>query len=120
MQNKKTMRFVLLISGILLLGGIAHQFLPWYALVIAAFLLGLVARVGVRQSFLAGFAAGFLLWGVYAGYLNYLNDGLLGGRVGQLMGGMSPAMMVGLTGLLGGLLAGMGALSGNLGRTLFN
>lgn len=102
--------------GTVLLGATAHQFLPWYAIVIVAFLLGLLVELGGRRSFVAGFAGGFLLWGVYVVYLNYYNDGLLAGRIGELMGGLSPVLLVFITASLGGLLAGMGALTGSLGR----
>ena len=112
------MRTVLLLFGILVIGGLAHPFLPWYAIVIVAFLLGLLVQAGSLSSFGAGFAGGFLLWGIYAGYLNHHNAGLLAGKMGQLMGGLSPLLMVLLTAFLGGLLAGMGALSGNLGRAV--
>ena len=114
------MRFVFLVSGIFLVGWIAHLILPWYAILLIAFPFGILISVREWQSFLAGFLAGFMLWGINAGYMNLQNDGLLAGRMGELMGGMGPAWMVALTALLGGLLAGMGSLCGNLGRAVFN
>lgn len=112
------MRLVSFILAVAVAGWIGHQFMPWYAVVVAAALAGLVFRQGAGMSFLAGFIGAFLLWGVYAAYLNNANDGLLADRVGRLFGGLSPALLVVVTAVLGGLFGGLGAMLGGLGREL--
>jgi hypothetical protein len=110
------MRFLLLTALTLLLAFVAHQWLPWYAVALAAALAAWLMKAPAPLSFLAGFLAAALLWGVSAGWINHGNEGLLAERVGRLFGGLSPAAMVGLSALLGGLTGGLGALTGSLAR----
>ena len=110
------MRFLILTIIILVSAAILQLLLPWWSLVIIAglwaYLMPLLPRY---QSFLAGFLAGFLLWGGYAWYLSSINDGLLADRVGLLLGGMPGMALPILSGFFAALLAGLGALSGRLG-----
>lgn len=114
------MRFGLLILSIVVVGGVVQSFLPWWSLVVVAFAGGalLPLRTGA-QSLGAGFLAGFLLWGLYAFYLNSLNEGLLAARIGTLLGGIPAGFLPWLSGIFAGIFAGLGALTGRLGRTLY-
>lgn len=109
-------RFTAAAGALLVLALIGQWWLPWYALVAAALLVGALFRLGAGGSFAAGFLAGFLLWGGYAWYLDNRNGGLLSARMGELFGGLPGAALLAATALLGGLLAGLGALAGSLGR----
>jgi hypothetical protein len=109
------MRFILFILIILAASWVAHLFLPWWIPVVVAAVVALFFRQGAARSFTGGFVALLLLWGVYAWYLNSANDGLLAARIGELFGGLSPAMLVATTALVGGLFGGLGALTGALG-----
>ena len=112
------MKVFLLIISIILGAWIAHQFLPWYAVVLVAALLGGLFNVKPGLSFFSGFLGGFLLWGAYALYLNSANAGILATRMGWLLGGLGDLAIVLATGLLGAALAGLGALTGALGRQM--
>lgn len=110
------MRFALLVLCTIVVAFLAHQIMPWYALVLSALLMGMAFGVAPGKSFVAGFLAGILLWGGYAWYLDMLNEGLLSGRMGQLFGGLSGGVMVLITAVLAGLFGGIGSLTGAVGR----
>lgn len=114
------MRFGLLVLSILVVGAGVQSFFPWWSLVLIAFLGGalLPLRSGAL-SFGAGFLAGFLLWGLYAFYLSTLNEGILAARIGTLLGGLPAALMPWVSGLFGAIFAGLGALTGRLGRGFY-
>lgn len=110
------MRFLFLSLSILLTAALVQVFLPWYSLPLVALGLGWLFRLDAGKSFLAGFLAGFFLWGAYAWFLNDLNDGILAARIGQLFGGLSAAVMVLVTAAFAGMFGGLGALTGAVGR----
>lgn len=106
------MRTILQILLILLLARLLSFFLPWWSLAPAAFIIGLLLARKSGGAFLAGFLGIFLLWGAYAYLYNLENDGLLAGKMGELLGGLSPLLMILVTAVLGGLLGGLASLSG--------
>ena len=124
------MKFVLRILLIAALSYPAGYYLPWWTVAIVAFGVGLLMserrrrRVFTRKqappprSFLAGFLAMGLLWGGLALYAHLQNEGLLTSRMLPILfagqENPSPALLMGLVGLMGGLIGGMGALTGNL------
>lgn len=102
-----------------ILGIVFHQFLDWYAIALAGLVFGVLAPVqSVGQAFAYGLLAGVLVWGVYSGFLNWQNEGLLAGRLGAAIGGLGPLGMVVVTALLGGIYGALGAITGYLGRQL--
>ena len=106
--------FFLLIIG----GGLLQAVAPWFALGLLAALVGYGFRQTVSQAFITGFLAGFFLWAGYAGYLHFLNEGILGDRMGKLFGGIDGWALVAVTGILGGILAGVGCWTGQALRQL--
>ena len=96
-------------------------FFPWWALVGVAFIVGLFYLYRHSfSSFLAGFLAGGLLWSGYALYLNWLNMGVLAGRMGDLFQGIESTGILIATALIAGIMCGLGALTGSLlRRTIF-
>lgn len=104
---------------VLIVGFVAHLFLPWWIIVIVTGLVAFYFSGSPVVSFWGGFAAGTLLWTCYAGYLNAANQGVLAEKIGQLFMGMSSFQLICISGLLGGLLGGFGALTGSLGKQLF-
>ncbi len=110
------MRFFLTFLSIVLLGSVAGPFLPWWSLAAVAVLSGLWSGLRPLGAFAAGFMAGLLLWGGYAGWIDALNTGILSERMGELFGGLGSTQLVLITALAGGLTAALGALTGALGR----
>ncbi len=108
-----------LISTILIaaLSFLSQQFLPWWSLVIIAFIIGWLMGLKGWASFLSGFLAIFLLWGIYAFVLNQGNEGILATRMANLLPlSGNPILLILVTAAIGGLVGGLGAATGSLGR----
>lgn len=114
------MRPVLFLIFTIITGFIAQQFLPWWIIAVMAAILSFIFDLKIGISFWAGFAAAALLWGGYAGYLNFQNEGILAERIGKLLGGLNGILLVLVTSLIGGIFGGLGALTGSLARKLTN
>ena len=66
-----------------------------------------------------GMLAGSTLWGMYAGWLNSANAGILATKMGGLFPvKVTSANFIQITTLMGGLLGGLGAMTGSLLRGL--
>lgn len=101
--------------GVLLCGGlsfIATLFLPWWTIVIICALVALILKFKIKSAFLTGFLGIFLLWLVQSFLLNSQNDGLLAAKVGQVLQGLQPILLMIITGLIGGIFGGLGAQIG--------
>jgi len=118
---KVTLRFLLEIGLIAVLGWIAHLFLSWWSVVVVAAGVGLFFRYRYSAfSFLAGFIGVGLLWGL-ALFFFTRGDGstILLGRINELFGDVGTTTLAWGTISLGSLLGGLGALTGTLGRKVF-
>lgn len=113
------MKFSIQTILILCLGFVAHQFLPFWALALVAFVTGLFFQYkNSGTSFLAGFIGGSLLWGGMAYFANAGNMGILSSQLGELFT-VSGATLGWATGALGGIVAGLGAMTGTLAKNIF-
>ena len=112
--NMKSIYFLL---GLIVLGFLLQQFLPWWILAPLAAILAWLLKLTPRQSFLASLVGGVLLWG---GYALYLDNGILSSRLGRMMGDISPIILFLLPSLIGGLIAAMGGVTGSLGRIVLS
>ncbi|MBK9338651.1 MAG: hypothetical protein IPM98_19815 [Lewinellaceae bacterium] len=110
---------LLVVVFILAAGQLCHFGLPWWGLAPVSAVAGWLFPQSAGRSFLAGFIAGFLLWAVTALFLDVPNEGILSTRIGALFMGISRGNVLLATGLQGGLVAGLGCLSGRLGRVAF-
>ena len=112
------MKFILhifLIAGLSLLSA---TYLPWWGACIIAFLVSFVLQQKEGTSFLAGFIGVMLCWGISALMINLTNEGVLAGKMGALLGGLSAGLLVLVTAILGDLLGGLASWSGCLARSL--
>ena len=89
-------------------------FLPWWALIIPAFIFGIWLLERGIQAFFVGFLATGLAWFIQGVYIHFLNDAILSSRIAEMMGVGSPWLVLLLTFLIGGILGGLGALTGLL------
>jgi hypothetical protein len=112
------MKNLLYIVALILFGMGLQMALPWWSIILAAAVLALGFNLKAWPAFWGGFLAVALLWGSYAAYINVLNEGLLAGRMGELLGGLSAPLMVLVTALFGGIFGGLGGLLGSLARNL--
>ena len=102
---------------ILILSFASGYFLPWWVVVIAAFLAAFFIGKTSGMSFWSGFIAVFIGWAVLALFKSIPNDNILASRVVQLFPIPHHWMwLLLITALIGGLVGGMAALSGMLLR----
>ncbi len=108
------MKFLTSIILIAFLSVAACLYLPWWSIAVVAFIVAALIPQQPGKSFLSGFVALFLTWGLLAFYLSSNNAHLLAHKVSMLILKMdSPAVLIFATALIGALVAGFGALAGS-------
>ncbi len=104
---------------IVALGFLAGNFSPWWVIAIIAFIVGYFFPRTWATSFLYGFIAVSLLWGVYAATKNSDNGGIMSTSISQLFANaLSATQLLYFTGVIGGLVGGFAAASGSLFKNL--
>ena len=95
--------------------------LPWWSVMLAAFLAGAIVRLRNVSAFFVPFLAIALFWIVYAWALSSSNDFILANRISVLLPlkGNTYLLFL-LTGVVGGLSAGVAAVFGNQVRAVFS
>ena len=92
---------------------ILSQFLPWWSVMVAAFVSALFFSLKKAAVFVVPFLAIFLFWSVYAYVGASQNDFVLSKKVAELLPlGGSEYLLILVTGIVGGLAAGVAALLG--------
>jgi hypothetical protein len=97
---------------------ILQMILPWWSVAIAAFLVSVFFTQSRWQAFANGFIGIFVLWLVWSGTINYLNDGILSERLSELLMLPHSVLAIVATALIGGITGGFASLTGNLFRSL--
>ena len=108
-MTKKSINFIAttLIALVLL------QFLPWWSVMVAAFIASILFQLKKSAVFFIPFLAIALLWIVYAYLLSNANDFILANKIAVLLplrGNQYILILV--TGIIGGLAAGIAAIFG--------
>jgi hypothetical protein len=88
--------------------------LPWFAFTLPVIGLFYLIQTRPLASFLTGFLAVFLLYTIYAWWLDQANEAILSQRIGALFSGLSGMGLALISGVTGGLLGGFSALTGRL------
>ncbi|MEY4902939.1 MAG: hypothetical protein RLZZ292_754 [Bacteroidota bacterium] len=105
--------------AVLAAGFIAGYYLDWWTLAVVAAVVAIIRNMSPKESFAYGLLAGSTLWGMYAGWQNTANAGLLATKMGGLFPvKLTSANFIQVTTLMGGLLGGLGAMTGSLLRGL--
>jgi hypothetical protein len=99
---------------ILILTLLSSFLLPWWAIVIIAFLAALYAGKTSGRAFASGFGAVFIDWLILALFKTIPNDNILATRVAHLFQLPNWVFILITTAFIGGLVGGMAALSGVL------
>lgn len=108
------MKMIVSIALIALLSVAACLYLPWWVIAFVAFIVAALIPQQPSRSFLSGFTAIFLLWGLLSWYLSSNNEHILAHKISLLMLKMdSPALLIFITALIGSLVAGFAALAGS-------
>ena len=94
-------------------------YLDWWAIALAAFLVALVIPQKPWVSFLTGFMALALLWGIMAIWIDTNNGHILSHKMAALLPfGGSVFLLILSTALTGGLVAGFAALAASYLRSI--
>ncbi len=88
-------------------------FLPWWALLIPAFIFGAALFDKSFLAFITGLTAGFFAWGLQVIYIDIANQSILSTRMAELLGVGQSWIVILLTALVGGITGGMGTLLGS-------
>lgn len=108
-MNRALLNFI----ATILLAAILSQFLPWWSVMLAAYITALFLSLKGGAVFLVPFLAILLFWAVYAFWLGNANDFILSKKIAVLfpLGG-NAFLLILVTGFIGGLAAGIAALFG--------
>ena len=113
------MKTFLKILVIALLGWVLQLFLPWWNIMVAAFLVNAIIYSSGWTSFMSGFWAIFLLWSLAALSIDISSNSLLSEKIAQIFQLDNSILLVLVAALIGGLAGGFSALSGSLLRNIF-
>lgn len=107
---------IILIAGVCY---IAELFLPWWSVVICAFLVGLLMPTKGINDFLAGFMGVGLLWLIFAWMIDISTESILSEQIAPILSLNSGLALVAITGLVGGIVGGFACLAGSQLRRIF-
>ncbi|MFC4722949.1 hypothetical protein ACFO5O_11490 [Geojedonia litorea] len=100
---------------------ILSQFLPWWSIMVAAYVTALFVSLKRSAVFFVPFLAIALLWMVQAFWLSNANDFILAKKIAVLLPLQGSAfLLILVTGCIGGLAAGISALLGKQCAMLFD
>lgn len=108
------MKFIVSIILIALLSFALCLILPWWTIAVAAFVVSAFIKQKSFISFVSGFVALFLLWGIISWVISAANHDILAHRISMLiLKTDSPILLVLLTAFIGAVVAGFAALAGS-------
>ena len=113
------MNFWIRVFSTFFLGIMLLLVFPWWAIAIAAFVVGVSTKRKGITSFLSGFLGIALLWWGYAAYVDVSTNSILTVKIASLFSLPSGMWLIVVTGFVGGLVGGFSALSGTQMRKLF-
>lgn len=91
----------------------------WWLIAVDAFIAAILVGKTSTYSFFSGFFAVAIVWFGMAFYLDYQNEGLLMGRVSEMIGLPSSFWVLVITSFIGGLVGGFAALTGYSFKSLW-
>lgn len=108
-MNKSVLNFL----ATIVLTIVLSQFLPWWSIMIAAFIAAILFQLRKFSVFFIPFLAIALLWIVQAFWLSNANDFILAKKISTLLTlGGNPYVLILVTGVIGGLAAGVAGVFG--------
>jgi hypothetical protein len=108
------MKFIISVILTILLSFAASLYLPWWSIAVVAFVIAIVIQQTPGMSFITGFIALFLLWGILTLWISNMNGYSLAHKLSSLIIKKdSPSLLIVLTALIGALVAGFAAMAGS-------
>lgn len=97
----------------ILIALILSQFLPWWSVMVASFITGLLISLKDGAIFFVPFLAITLLWMIHAYWLGNANDFILAKKIATLLPlGGNAYLLILVTGIIGGISAGISGIFG--------
>lgn len=116
MKRKITHFIITIILAVLL-----SQFLPWWSIMVSAFLTALLVPLKKSAVFFVPFLAIGLHWMIQTFYLSSSNDFILAKKIAVLLPLQgNPYLLMLVTGIIGGLAAGFAGIFGKQCKLLLN
>ena len=114
------MKFIVALLLTAFLGYVAPLYLPWWTFAATSFIVAFAIPQSPWRAFLAGFAALFLFWGIYAFFIDQANDHLLSVKIAEVLPlNGSYVLLLVITALIGGIVSGFAALTASLCRRMY-
>ena len=114
-------RFLTNMIATVVLALVFVQFLPWWSVMLAAFLAGAIVRLRKAAVFFAPFLAITLFWSISAWLISSPNDFIMAKKVAVLLPlNGNTLLLVLITGIVGGLASGIAGVFGNQCRQTFS
>ena len=98
---------------------IAGLFLPWWGVVVAAGLVSLVIPTSSFSALVSGFVGVGLLWLTLSWKIQIESKGVLADKMAAIFTVDDPIILVISTGFIGAVCGGLGSLTGNSLRQIF-
>lgn len=118
-KKLSNMKFIISLLLMILLSFAACFYLPWWSIALTSFVVAFLIPQRPGRSFLTGFLALFLFWGLLSFYISSNNQHLLAHKISVvILKTDNPYLLILATALLGALVSGFGALSGALLRQI--
>lgn len=115
-MNKNIINFI----STILIALFLSQFLPWWSIILAAFITAVFISLKKTAVFYIPFLAIALFWVVYAYILSSGNDFIMAKKIAVLLPLKgNPYLLILVTGIIGGLAGGIGGVVGNQFKNLF-
>lgn len=115
-MNKNSINFI----ATLVIAIVLSQFLPWWSIMIASFITGLLISLKKTAVFFVPFLAVALFWMVYSFVLSSSNDFIMAKKISVLLPLQgNPYLLILVTGLIGGIAAGISGILGNQFKEVF-
>lgn len=113
------MKFITRVAFILFFGFWLSGVLPWWVLIVIAFIVGFLVYGHGIGMFLSGFLGGGLLWLGYAWHLDNISNSFLSNKIVDLFPVRDPFFLIVLSGFIGAFSGGLGSITGNSLRQMF-
>jgi hypothetical protein len=111
------MKFIVSILLTILLSFCSCIYFPWWSIACAAFLVAALIPQSSLASFVTGFLALFLLWGILCFWISTHNNDILAHRVSLLIFKTdNPFLLILASAFCGAIVGGFAALTGSLLR----
>jgi hypothetical protein len=103
----------------ILIALILSQFLPWWSVMVASFITGLLISLKQSAVFFVPFLAIALLWMIHAYWLGSANDFILAKKIAILLPlGGNAYLLILVSGIIGGISAGISGIFGKQCSTI--